>query len=119
MLEEFNKNYSDETVYISSYVRLPENIPSALYNGHIDIGLVINYKTGIIEDNGCTLVTKVARNFLNDLIIGYNFYENDGVEPLVDIIKQRFNGASQKCIIAILRDIYKKFIKWKTDNKIN
>jgi len=118
MNEDFNKNYSYETVYISSYVRLPENIPSALYNGHIDIGLIINYKTGIIEDNSCTLVTSVTRKYLNQLIKGYNFYENNGVEPLVDIIKFKFNGSSQKCIIAVLRDVYRKFINWKISNNI-
>lgn len=118
MGEENKKKYSDDTIYISSYVRLPENIPSALYNGQVDIGLIINYKTGIIEDNSCTLVTSVARKFISDLIVGYNLYENDGVEPLVEVIKYRFNGASQKCIIAVLRDIYKKFLKWKVDNKI-
>lgn len=116
MREGFGINYSDETVYLISYVRLPENIPASLFNGYVGIGLVINYKTGVIEDNSCTLVTKVARNFLNDLIIGYNIYENDGIEPLVDIIKKRFNGASQKCIIAILRDVHKKFLKWKKEN---
>lgn len=117
-MNDFSKNYSDETVYISSYIRLPENIPSALYNGHLDIGLIINYKTGVIEDNSCTLVTLATRNYLNDLIKDYNFYENDGVEPLVSVIKYRFQGSSQKCIIAVLRDIYKKFVKWKLDNNI-
>lgn len=117
--EDIKKNFSSETMYISSYIRLPENIPSALYNGHIDIGLIINYRTGVIEGYSCTLVTKVTRDFLGDIIVGYNFYENDGVEPLVDIIRYRFNGTSQKCIIAVLRDAYKKFLKWKVDNNIN
>lgn len=118
MREEKPNRYSNETVYISSYVRLPENIPSAHYNGQIDIGLIINYKTGIIEDNSCTLLTSVAREFINELLVGYSIYENNGVEPLVDIIKHRFHGSSQKCIIAALRDIYKKFLKWKVDSKI-
>lgn len=118
MEKEDMKRYSNETVYISSYVRLPENIPSALYNGHIDIGLIINYKTGVIEDNSNTLLTESTRYFLSDLINGYNLYDNDGVEVLVDVIKLRFNGSSQKCIIALLRDIYKKFLKWKDDNNI-
>lgn len=116
MREGYNTYYSDETVYFISYVRLPENIPAALFNGYVGLGLVINYKTGVIEDNSCTLITDVAKNFLKDIIMGYNIYENDGIEPLIDKIKIRFHGASQKCLTAILRDVYKKFCKWKCEN---
>nr|WP_312578255.1 DUF3870 domain-containing protein [Sedimentibacter sp.] len=118
MREGFKTHYSEETVYFISYVRLPENIPASLFNGYVGVGLVINYKTGIIEDNSCTLVTAVAKKFLNDLIIGYNIYENDGIEPLIGVIKTRFNGASQKCVAAILRDVYKKFCRWKVENNL-
>ncbi|WP_326908342.1 DUF3870 domain-containing protein [Sedimentibacter sp. MB31-C6] len=118
MREGYKTNYNDNTVYFISYARLPENIPAALFNGYVGLGLVINYETGIIEDNSCTLVTKEAKKFLNDLIIGYNIYENDGVEPLINEIKSRFHGASQKSLCAILRDGYKKFCKWKIENHI-
>jgi len=118
MQESYNKFYSDDTVYFISYVRLPENIPAALFNGYVGLGLVINYKTGAIEDNSCTLITDEAKYFLKDIIKGYNIYENDGIEPLIDVIKTRFHGASQKCLAAILRDVYKKFCKWKIDNNI-
>jgi uncharacterized protein DUF3870 len=118
MQENYDTYYSEDTVYFISYVRLPENIPAALFNGYIGVGLIINYKTGIIEDNSCTLVTDEAKKFLKDIIKGYNIYENGGIELLIDKIKTRFYDASQKCISAILRDVYKKFCKWKVDNNI-
>jgi hypothetical protein len=63
-------------------------------------------------------VTREAKIFLKDIIRGYNIYENNGIEPLIDKLKSRFYGASQKCIAAILRDVYKKFCKWKIENNI-
>lgn len=107
--------YSEETVYIIAYSRLPDNISAYFLNGCVGVGLVINYITGIIEDTSCTLITEEARLFLKGIIRGYNLNDND-IEDLVDIVKKRFHGSSQKSICFVLREVYKKYMKWRTEN---
>jgi hypothetical protein len=77
--------YGDSTVYIMSYVKIPESTPVGIIYGFVAIGFVIDYNTDIIED-------------------------------LVNIIKLRLHVASQKSICVALRDIDKKYQKWKKED---
>lgn len=94
MLEKKKKNYRDETVYFISYAKLPDNMTAGLMHKIVGLGMVINYKTGIIEDISCTLMTTVAKQFLEDVLIGHNLHEN-GIDSLLDKIRFRFHGNSQ------------------------
>ncbi len=109
-------NYSKETVYFIAYSRLPENIPAYTMNGQVGIGLVINYKTGVIEDTSCTLITSEARQFLKEIIKGYNIFENDGIDSLLVEVKKRFHGYSQRSVCVILKEVYNRYKKWELEN---
>lgn len=114
---EFKKKYNKETVYVISYAKLPENTSAKAVHNMVGLGLVINYVTGVIEDNSCTLLTDEAKDFLKDIIKGYNLYEN-GIDPLIEEVRNRFHGSSQKSICVILKDNHNKFLKWKEENNI-
>lgn len=103
-------------VYIISYAKIPSNIAAAVYVGHVGLGFIINYQTGVIEDISCTLLTKVARGFLKNLIVGYNIRDND-VTTLIENVKLLFHGQSQKAVCVIIRDNYNKYIEWHSKNK--
>ena len=103
-------------VYFISYSKIPSNIAAAVYEGYVGLGFIVNHQTGVIEDISCTLLTKVARNFLRSIIVGYNIDGND-VEPLIDRIKLLFHGHSQKAICVIIRDNYNKYNEWKHFSK--
>lgn len=49
------KKYSPKTVYFSAYAKLPEEIFSAYYYKGMDIGLVIDAKTGEVIDASFTI----------------------------------------------------------------
>jgi len=99
--------YSKATVYFSSYAKLPEELPSAHYNRNLDIGLIINFQTGDIEGLSCTLITEDTKEFLKSIIVGYNL--NDGIDILIEELKSRFFGSSQKALCVTLRSIYEKY----------
>ncbi|MBP2028450.1 hypothetical protein J2Z35_002253 [Acetoanaerobium pronyense] len=101
------EKYDKTTVYFSSYAKLPGELPSAHYNRNLDIGLIINWETGRIEGLSCTLITQDTKDFLKSIIIGYNV--SNGIEPLIDEIKNRFFGSSQKALCVILKSIYEKY----------
>lgn len=117
MVVEKEKNYSDETVYFISYAKLPDNMTAGLMHKIVGLGMVINYKTGIIEDISCTLMTTVAKQFLEDVFIGYSLHEK-GIDPLLDAIRFRIHGNSQKSLCVVAKENYKRFNDWKKKNNM-
>ncbi|MDF2655241.1 MAG: hypothetical protein K0R19_1715 [Bacillota bacterium] len=110
------KQYSENSIYLSAYSKLPSEMPSAEIYKAIDIGLVINVDTGEIEDASVTLLTDEARNFLKQILVGY-YLDKNSIEPLIGKIKKRYHGASQKAICVTLKLIYEKYLQWQRDRK--
>lgn len=108
--------YSDKSVYFSAHAKLPSDMPSGEVYKAVDVGLIINSKTGEIEDAAITLLTTEAISFLKQIIVGYNLNENS-IDGLTEKIKNRYMGASQKAICVTLKLIYEKYADWKKDNK--
>ncbi|QZY55513.1 DUF3870 domain-containing protein [Crassaminicella profunda] len=108
------KEYSTNTVYFISYAKLPMEISAANMHKVVGVGLIINEDTGIIEDTSCTLITEEARKFIKQVIVGYNVHEN-GIEPLIEKIKKRFHGSSQKAICVAIKGTYEKYMIWKNE----
>lgn len=109
------KQYSENTLYISAHAKLPSDMPSGEVYKAVDIGLVINPKTGEIEDMSVTLLTNEAVSFLKQIILGYNLNE-DTIEPLIEKMRRRYYGGSQKAIGVALRLIYEKYLEWRKLN---
>lgn len=107
--------YDKNTVYFISYAQLPENISAKKVVGTIGLGIVVDFYTDVIVDTSCTLITEEAREFLKSIIVGYNVSE--GIDELLDEIKFRFNGQSQKSVCVVLRDVHRKYIAWKEANQ--
>ncbi len=101
-------NYSKETIYISGISKLPTGMPSENVYKSVDVALIINKKTGIIENTSITLLTDVASDFLRSLIVGFNIRETD-IEVLFDEIRERYHGSAQKAIIVAIKKIAEKY----------
>ncbi len=110
------KYYSDETVYFIAYAKLPSNISAAKLLDVVGVGLVINYKTGVIEDTTCTLITDEAKQFLKDVIVDYNLH-TEGLDKLIENISLRFHGLSQKAICVALKAAVERYEIWKEQEK--
>lgn len=109
------KTYSENTVYFISYAKLPTEISAANMHKVVGVGMIINTDTGVIEDTSCTLITEEARNFLKQVLIGYNLHEN-GIDPLVERVKYRFHGSAQKAICVAMKGTYEKYMTWRSEN---
>lgn len=112
------EKYNDNTIYIISYAQFPKNMSVTLAYEYVGIGFVIDSSTGIIIDTSCTYLTHEARKFIKDLIVGHNL-DRDGIEPLVQKVKKRFYGPSQKSVCVLLRDNYNKYLSIKNTFEIN
>lgn len=108
------KQYDRNTVYFISYAKLPENISAGKLHGVVGIGLIINTKTGIIEDAVSTLLTDEAKAFLKSMIVGFNLHENN-IDDLTNEISYRFHGVSRKAVCVALKGTYEKYETWKNE----
>lgn len=111
------EKYSDNSVYLSAFAKLPSDMPSAEMYKAVDIGLVINPLSGEIEDASITLLTDEARSFIKQIILGYNV-DKDSIDPLISKIKSRYFGTSQKAICVALKLVYEKYLEYKKANHI-
>lgn len=116
-MREIN-DYGEDTIYFVSYSKLPNDISATYVHKVVGVGLLINIKTGIIEDIMVTLISDLCKDFLAYLIVGHNI-DKDGVEELVDRVDKRFYGSSQKAVIVCLRGVYSRYLQWKEANKMN
>lgn len=100
--------YSEESIYIGASSKLPSGIPSGEVYDSLNIGFVIDKNSGIIEDVSVTLLSPGATRFLMYLIIGFNLHEEDP-EILLERIRTRYFGASQKAIIVAAKQVIRKY----------
>lgn len=112
-----NREYSTDTVYFIAYSKLPSGVAVAKMMDLVGVGLIINYKTGIIEDVSCTLITSEAKLFLKSIMVGFNLHEND-ISELIEDINFRFNGLSQKAICVATKLSYERYLTWKQEKNI-
>jgi len=104
----------ENCIYVSSFAKLPAGIPSENVYKVLDIGLVINQQTDVIEDISITLLTDVAVKFLSNIIIGFKVREQD-LDLIVKEINERYHGSAQKAVIAALRKVFGKYSEIKSN----
>lgn len=100
--------YSENSIYICSRAKLSKDMPSGEIYKTLDIGLVINPTTGIVEDASITLITPEAIMFLKQIIVGFSL-NDETIDILIGRIKSRYLGTSQKAICVTLRHIHEKY----------
>lgn len=105
--------FSDTSIYVSAYSKLPGDMPSGEIYKYLDIGLIIDCRTDVIEGVSITLITDETKDFLKGIITGASLTE--GMEPLIEQIKKRYFGNSQKAICVALRLVYDKYIGLKKE----
>ena len=111
---DYMKIYNKDTVYFIAYAKLPTEISAAHVHKVVGVGMIINKETGIVEDASCTLVTPEAISFIKQIIVGHNLHK-EGIEPIIEGIKQRFHGASQKSLWVASKGTYEKYVMWKKE----
>ncbi|NLW39452.1 MAG: DUF3870 domain-containing protein [Tissierellia bacterium] len=110
------RDFGEDTVYFVSYAKLPSDTAATYVHKVVGVGFLINTKTGIIEDVMVTLISDLVKEFLAYLMIGHNI-DRDGIDGLIEKIEARFFGYSQKAVIVAIKGVYRRYLKWKENNK--
>jgi len=111
------KAYDENTVYFISYAKLPSEISAANMHKVVGVGMIINKDTGIIEDCSCTLITDEAKYFLKQILVNHNLHR-DGVDSLIEEVKQRYHGLAQKALCVAIKGTYERYMVWRSENSI-
>lgn len=107
-MDKYHKN----TIYIVGDSKTAVNNPITFqYNAYF-IAIIIDTKEEIILDVGVSTMLQETREFVKSIFIGYSM--KDGQNPLVDEIKSRYYGSSQRALIVAWKDAYKKYEQIKS-----
>lgn len=99
-------------IFLTGYAKLPKGITATELYRVIAVGLIVDRKTGIILDADCSLVTRVAKEFFRELVVGKNL--ND-YQELQAVFKEKYFGSAKKALISALKTCNEKF-KQITEN---
>lgn len=99
---------NETTVLFSGYARLPSGTVSSELYGVMALVLLVDIQTGQIVEADCTLSTRLAERFVNQLLVGQNL--NDNPEGLIRKINLVYQGSAKKALITALRTIIDKYL---------
>ncbi|MDR1298715.1 MAG: DUF3870 domain-containing protein [Oscillospiraceae bacterium] len=97
----------ENTVFISSHVRLPANTTSQKVYEILAVAVEVNVHTGVIMKTDLSLITALSKDFISRVVCGYNM--NDGVDGLVKSIEQHYHGYAKRAIQTAFGLIFKDY----------
>ncbi|WP_240338317.1 DUF3870 domain-containing protein [Peribacillus alkalitolerans] len=104
-----------DTVIVTGYAKAPQGTSMYELYKHAGIVLEINHQTHRIVKADFTFVTGLTKDFFERILIGYCL--NEGLDPLIQTIKEHYFAPSQQAIIVALQAAVQRY--WdSTSNKI-
>ena len=95
------------TFFLAGHAKLPQGMAARNLYDSITITLELDQKYGVIIDASCTLATEHGREFIRQLLRGYSL--NDGLEPLIQRVKDHYKGKAGQAILAALKDVHTRY----------
>jgi hypothetical protein len=98
--------YDKDTIYIIGDAQASVNNPITQQYSAFFIGLVVDTVSHKIIDAGCSSTIPLTSDFVRSIFIGYNMLL---FEVMVEEIRRRYHGSSQKALIVAYKDAQKKY----------
>ena len=90
-----------DLVLFSGYARMPSNTTAQRIYEELALVAVIDMETGVIHNVECTMVTGLAKEFVSNLMIGYDMKQ--GIEPLVARMERQYQGHLKKALVSAIK----------------
>ncbi len=104
-----------DLVLFSGYARLPSNTTAQKFYEELVLVAVIDMNTGVIHNVECTMVTGLAKEFVSNLIIGYDM--NRGVEDLLKTLEHKYQGHLKKALANAMKTIGNQYAEMTAGEK--
>lgn len=104
-----------KTILIAGHARLPSGMAAQNVYDSITITAEVDTENGIVIKADCTLATEHSRQFIHELMKGYQL--KDGIEPLISELTSRYLGKASSALTAALRDLYNRYVLYLNDDE--
>ncbi|RKD20935.1 protein of unknown function [Caminicella sporogenes DSM 14501] len=101
-------------IFITGYAKLPKGITATELYHVIAVGLIVDKYTGKILDVDCSLVTRVAKQFIKNLVVGKNLKDFDSIQ---NDLKNHYYGSAKKALISAFKTCHEKYKQIMESNK--
>lgn len=95
------------TVLLAGYAKLPANITAETVYNTLVLVVCFDRRTGIVQDAEASVVTRLANNFIRELLVGYDL--NRGPDELLELFEQAYHGNAKRAIETALRIVFTKY----------
>jgi hypothetical protein len=98
---------TEETILVTGFAQGPRG--TTVYETYKTIGvvLVINTRTGVIEDAQFTVLTELMDSYISSLVRGYD--TKDGIATLLEKIKKHCLVPSQGAVVQAIRSAWDRY----------
>lgn len=93
-------------IFISGYTKLPKGTTAYELYGGLIIALIVEKDSGAITEFECSLVTDVAKHFLENIVVGESLKNFPKIERDIDRL---YFGAAKKAVISGLNICSEKY----------
>lgn len=103
--------YGKETILVTGVATPPKEAPITGISEVFFASFVVCRETDIIIDMSCNLIYQMPIDFIRPMLIGRNLAED--LDQMVEEIRSRFWGLSQKTLIVALKDAHNRYLTAK------
>lgn len=93
------------------YARLPHTTTAAQVYQTVAVVLLVDKTTDIVEEASVTLLTPVARGFVERLLVGSNLLADQ--DRIVDELHVNYAGGAQKAVKQAYKDACERYLEIK------
>lgn len=101
-----------KTVLVTGYSKAPQGTSMYEVYKHVGIILEIDPQTNIIENASFTFISNLTTEFFGEMLKGYDL--SNGIEYLINEIKNRYLAPSQQAVIVALKAAYQRYTEFKS-----
>lgn len=95
-----------DKIFVTGYAKVPKGITANELYSVIGMGMVVYKSTGEILDVDCTLATRTGRKYIQELLVGKNIKNLDGI---IEELKRKYFGHAKKAVISALKMCFEKY----------
>ncbi|MGM8365561.1 DUF3870 domain-containing protein [Virgibacillus sp. W0181] len=105
------------SVLVTGYSKAPQGTSMYEVYRHAGIVLEVEVDTHKILDVEFTMVAELTKNFFKKIVVGYSL--EDGLDNLIDRIKECYFAPSQQAIIVALQSANQRYWEYVKLNQNN
>lgn len=99
-----------DEILVTGYAKLPQGITATELYSIIGMSILLDRDTGLILDTECTLATRVAKEFVNKIVVGKRL---DNIKEIEACFEDSYFGPAKKAIISAIHICREKYLQIK------